>query len=49
MSISRIKFESDAEIGSTRVIMIGHHLILGELIDFITAETLEDTHDEWYW
>ena len=28
--------------------MIGHHLILGELIDFITAETLEDTHDERY-
>ena len=36
------------EIGSTRAIMIGHHLILGELIDFITAETLEDTHDERY-
>ncbi|MFC1811071.1 type I restriction enzyme HsdR N-terminal domain-containing protein [Thermodesulfobacteriota bacterium] len=26
----------------------GHHLILGELIDFITGETLEDTHDERY-
>jgi hypothetical protein len=28
--------------------MVGHHLILGELIDFITGETLEDTHDERY-
>ncbi len=26
--------------------MAGHHLILGELKDFITHETLEDTHDE---
>jgi hypothetical protein len=26
----------------------GHHLILGELIDFITGETIEDTHDERY-
>ena len=26
----------------------GHHLILGELIDFITGETLQDTHDERY-
>ena len=28
--------------------MNGHHLILGELIDFITGETLKDTHDERY-
>lgn len=27
---------------------IGHHLILGELIDFITGETIQDTHDERY-
>ena len=26
----------------------GHHLVLGELSDFITGETLEDTHDERY-
>jgi hypothetical protein len=26
--------------------MAGHHLILGELKDLITHETLEDTHDE---
>jgi hypothetical protein len=26
----------------------GHHLILGELIDFITGEKIEDTHDERY-
>ncbi|MFC1858549.1 type I restriction enzyme HsdR N-terminal domain-containing protein [Thermodesulfobacteriota bacterium] len=26
----------------------GHHLVLGELKDFITGETLEDTHDERY-
>ena len=26
----------------------GHHLILGELVDFITGETIEDTHDERY-
>jgi hypothetical protein len=26
--------------------MAGHHLILGELTDFITHETLVDTHDE---
>lgn len=26
--------------------MAGHHLILGELRDLITGETLEDTHDE---
>ena len=26
--------------------MNGHHLILGELTDFITGETLKDTHDE---
>ena len=26
--------------------MTGHHLILGELVDFITGETLDDTHDE---
>lgn len=29
-------------------IMAGHHLILGKLTDFITGETLEDTHDERY-
>lgn len=28
--------------------MNGHHLILGELIDTITGETLIDTHDERY-
>ncbi len=28
--------------------MNGHHLILGELVDFITGETLPDTHDERY-
>ena len=26
--------------------MKGHHLILGELTDFITGEVLKDTHDE---
>jgi hypothetical protein len=26
----------------------GHHLILGEQVDFITGETLQDTHDERY-
>ena len=28
--------------------MGGHHLILGELVDFITGEMLADTHDERY-
>jgi len=28
--------------------MDGHHLILGELTDFITGESLKDTHDERY-
>ena len=28
--------------------MAGHHLILGELIDFITGNIIEDTHDERY-
>jgi hypothetical protein len=28
--------------------MAGHHLILGERIDFITGETIIDTHDERY-
>ncbi len=28
--------------------MSGHKLILGELIDFISGETLKDTHDERY-
>lgn len=28
--------------------MNGHHLILGELTDFITGEILQDTHDERY-
>lgn len=28
--------------------MTGHHLILGELTDAVTGETLEDTHDERY-
>ena len=28
--------------------MNGHHLILGELRDFITGATLKDTHDERY-
>jgi len=26
--------------------MTGHHLVLGELADFLTGKTLEDTHDE---
>jgi hypothetical protein len=28
--------------------MNGHQLILGELVDFVTGETLKDTHDERY-
>lgn len=28
--------------------MQGHHLILGELVDFISGEKLTDTHDERY-
>ena len=28
--------------------MNGHHLILGELVDYLTGEVLEDTHDERY-
>ena len=28
--------------------MTGHHLVLGELTDFLTHETLPDTHDERY-
>ena len=28
--------------------MAGHHLILGEITDFITGKTIEDTHDERY-
>ena len=28
--------------------MTGHHLILGELEDFITGEPIKDTHDERY-
>jgi hypothetical protein len=28
--------------------MTGHHLILGELVDLITGESLPDTHDERY-
>jgi hypothetical protein len=28
--------------------MSDHHLILGSLVDFITGETLQDTHDERY-
>ena len=28
--------------------MTGHHLILGELDDFITGESIKDTHDERY-
>lgn len=28
--------------------MNGHHLILGQLVDFITGRTLDDTHDERY-
>lgn len=28
--------------------MNGHHLILGELVDLISGETIEDTHDERY-
>src|SRR5210317_758109 len=29
-------------------VMDGHHLILGERTDFITGETIIDTHDERY-
>ena len=29
-------------------VMSGHHLILGERTDFITGETIMDTHDERY-
>ena len=28
--------------------MDGHHLILGELDDLITGESIKDTHDERY-
>jgi hypothetical protein len=28
--------------------MTGHHLILGEQVDYLTGETLADTHDERY-
>jgi hypothetical protein len=28
--------------------MSEHHLVLGETIDFITGETIQDTHDERY-
>ena len=28
--------------------MQGHHLILGELVDFVSGETIVDTHDERY-
>lgn len=28
--------------------MTGHHLILGELTDYLTGQTLDDTHDERY-
>ncbi len=28
--------------------MTGHHLILGEIVDFITGDILKDTHDERY-
>jgi hypothetical protein len=28
--------------------MDGHHLILGEINDFINGETIRDTHDERY-
>ena len=26
--------------------MTGHHLILGEMVDFLTGKTIEDSHDE---
>ena len=28
--------------------MAGHHLVMGELTDYLTGDTLEDTHDERY-
>ena len=28
--------------------MQGHHLILGDLVDYVTGETIRDTHDERY-
>lgn len=31
-----------------KVIMNGHHLILGEMTDFLTHQTVIDTHDERY-
>jgi hypothetical protein len=39
----------DVHLSKTRrAAMTGHHLILGELEDFITAETIQDTLDERY-
>lgn len=35
-------------VSNRRRQMTDHHLILGELSDFLTAETLPDTHDERY-
>jgi hypothetical protein len=36
------------DTGAMETDMKGHHLILGRLVDFITGETVEDTHDERY-
>jgi hypothetical protein len=41
-------FESAKGCKGFIFIMDGHHLILGELADFVTGETLQDTHDERY-
>jgi hypothetical protein len=43
-----IFFYSVAEAEGAGATMNGHHLVLGELNDFITGETLPDTHDERY-
>jgi len=52
--VKQYLFESGFKTGSPRLTgakprdnrMNGHHLILGELTDFISGETLKDTHDE---
>ena len=38
---------SHVQIGSG-IKLEGHHLILGELVDYITGDVLKDTHDERY-
>lgn len=36
------------EVKGNKETMNGHHLILGNATDFLTGETIEDTHDERY-